>query len=106
MYEAELSRMKVVAGIAGQGAGIGCRDTARHIKRIAYKRVPCCCQMDPDLMGPAGFDVNVAQKTVLPPFQDSYLREGRFPVRRRSMQSLEQLVIHRADRRGDRLLIP
>ena len=81
MAKTQFSGMKMVARVAGQGVRIRRGHTACDIQRIADQRVACCCQMDPDLVGTAGGDTNIAQEGICAVFENDHLRQGRLANR-------------------------
>jgi hypothetical protein len=74
MAEAQLSGMEVIARVAGKRACIRQRQAACAVERISHERVVRSGKVDPDLMGAARGDMDVAQKGIVPAFADSHLR--------------------------------
>ena len=106
MTKAQLCCMKVVARVARQSMRIRQGQTARAIQRIANQRVARGCQVDPDLVRTACRNTYLTQEGAFATFDDGHVRQGGFAFLGRGVDRTEQGVRHRADRHGDRRLVP
>ncbi len=77
MLKTQLSGMQLIAGIARQRQRIRRRQTTNRIQRVTQQRMAGCCQMNPDLVRPAGADGHIAQAAAVTTLQHRHPGQGR-----------------------------